>query len=254
MAEVNGLDINSYKASRYGDVKPATNSYKKLKKAEKLLNQYPNPSTLPNDKIVEILSSSSFTIAESKKISEYITSSSIIQNLDESFVQGVLNESDNLEFENKIGRILEELGFEVLMHPKVDGERTEIDILVKYNNNLCGIIDAKNYKEKFTLSSSLSSHMISEYIPNYVDYDGHALKFFGYVSCSDIGGVNNLSKISNKSSDGNIKGIMINAKTLLAFLDYCIENNIVKNDRIKLFLKLINNNAYTSFGQISDKL
>ena len=253
MAEVNGLDINSYKASRYGDIKPATNSYKKLKKAEKLLSQYPNPSTLSTDKIIEILSSS-FSIAESKKISEYIKSNTIIENLDKNFVHGVLNESNNLEFEKKIGRILEQLGFEVLMHPKVDGERTEIDILLKYNDNLCGIIDAKNYKEKFTLSSSLSSHMISEYIPNYINYDNYNLKFFGYVTCSDIGGVSNLSKISTKSSNGEILGIMINAKALLSLLDYCIDNNISQQNRVKLFLKLINNSSYTSFTQISDKL
>lgn len=254
MAEVNGLDINSYKASRYGDIKPATNSYKKLKKAEKLLNQYPNPSTLSTDKIIEILSASSFSISESKKISEYIKSNVVMENLDENFVNSVLNEENNLEFEKKIGRILEQLGFEVLMHPKVGGERTEIDILLKYNDNLCGIIDAKNYKEKFTLSSSLASHMISEYIPNYLNYEGYNLKFFGYITCNDIGGVSNLSKISNKSSNGEITGIMINAKTLLALLDYYIENNISNETRVNLFLKLINNYSYTSFTQISDKL
>lgn len=254
MAEVNGLDINSYKASRYGNIKPATNSYKKIKKAEKLLNKYPNPSTLSNEKIIEILSSSSFNIAESQKISEYLTSNSIMKNLDKKFIKEVLNESDNLEFENKVGRIFEQIGFDVIMHPKVSGKRTEIDILLKYNNNFCGIIDAKNYKEKFTLSSTLASHMISEYIPNYVNYDGCALKFFGYVTCSNIGGLSNLSKISNKSSNGNIHGIMINVKTLLAFLDYCIENDIVVENRIILFLKLIDNNTYTSFNQISDKL
>ena len=140
------------------------------------------------------------------------------------------------------------------MHPKVGGERTEIDILLKYNDNLCGIIDAKNYKEKFTLSSSLASHMISEYIPNYLNYEGYNLKFFGYITCNDIGGVSNLSKISNKSSNGEITGIMINAKTLLALLDYCIENNISNETRVNLFLKLINNYSYTSFTQISDKL
>lgn len=254
MAEVNGLDITSYKASRYGDIKPATNLHKKLKKAEKLLNDYPNASSLPKDKIIEILSSSSFNIADSQKIGEYFTASSVMENLDENFVQGVLNEPDNLKFEQKIGRILEQLGFEILMHPKVDGERTEIDILLKYNNNLCGILDAKNYKEKFTLSSSLASHMISEYIPNYINYDGHALSFFGYVTCNDIGGINNLSKISEKSSQGSIKGIMINAKSLLALLDYCIENNIPQKDRIDVFLKLIKNSSYTFFDQIIDEL
>ncbi|WP_024615327.1 AlwI family type II restriction endonuclease [Clostridium sp. Ade.TY] len=253
MAEVNGLDINSYKASRYGNIKPATNSDKKLKKVEKLLNKYPNPSSLSNNKIIEILSSS-FSICESKRLSEYIISNPIIENLDENFINGVLNEPNNLEFEKKIGRILDQLGFEVSMHPKVDGERTEIDILLKYNGNLCGIIDAKNYKEKFTLSSSLSSHMISEYIPNYINYDNHNLKFFGYVTCNDIGGISNLSKISTKSSNGEILGIMINAKTLLALLDYCIDNNLPQQNRVNLFLKLIDNSGYTSFTQISDKL
>ncbi|MFR4052955.1 MAG: hypothetical protein ACLT0B_11700, partial [Clostridium perfringens] len=190
----------------------------------------------------------------SQKISEYLTSNSIMKNLDKKFIKEVLNESDNLEFENKVGRIFEQIGFDVIMHPKVSAKRTEIDILLKYNNNFCGIIDAKNYKEKFTLSSTLASHMISEYIPNYVNYDGCALKFFGYVTCSNIGGLSNLSKISNKSSNGNIHGIMINVKTLLAFLDYCIENDIVVENRIRLFLKLIDNNTYTSFNQISDKL
>ena len=47
---------------------------------------------------------------------------------------------------------------------------------------------------------------------------------------------------------------MINAKALLSLLDYCIDNNISQQNRVKLFLKLINNSSYTSFTQISDKL
>ncbi|CAI3565725.1 MAG: hypothetical protein ACLUC0_17340 [Clostridium neonatale] len=254
MAEVNGLDINSYKASRYGNIKPATNLQKKITKAEKLLSDYPNASRLSHSEIVDILSNSSFSIAESEKISEYLSSDELIENFDDSFITGILNEPDNLEFENKVGRILKQFGFTVTMHPKVNNERTEIDILLEYNNNLCGIIDAKNYKEKFTLSSSLSSHMISEYIPNYKNYNGNSLSFFGYVTCSDIGGISNLEKISQKSSNGAIKGFMINAKTLLALLDYCIENNLDEEKRINLFLKLMTNDAYTSFSQISTKL
>ena len=256
LAEVNGLDISSYKASRFGDNKPATNFSKKIKKAEKLLESTPNPSTLSPNELVTILSSS-FSISESKKISEHMTSNSIIENLDENFVHSVLNESDNLEFEKKIGSILEQFGFEVLMHPKIDDERTEIDILIKYGENLCGILDAKNYKEKFILSSNLASHMASEYIPNYINYDGSILNFFGYVTCSDIGGISNLSKITTRTFNNigkNIEGLMINAKTLLALLDYCIENNLDNDTRVRLFLKLVDNSSYTTFGQVLDKI
>jgi uncharacterized protein YjiS (DUF1127 family) len=254
MAEVNGLDINSYKASRYGNIKPATNLQKKITKAEKLLSDYPNFSQLSHSEIIDILSNSSFSIAESEKISEYISSDELIENFDNSFITGILNEPDNLEFENKVGRILKQFGFTVTMHPKVNNEKTEIDILLEYNNNLCGIIDAKNYKEKFTLSSSLSSHMISEYIHNYKNYNGNSLSFFGYVTCSDIGGISNLEKISKKSSNGTIKGFMINVKALLSLLDYCIENDFDEEKRIDLFLHLITNDAYTSFSQLLNKL
>lgn len=254
MAETNGLDIISYKASRYGNIKPASNLSKKILKAKKLLSQYPNPSLLSNNEITDILSHSAFSVAESKKISEYLTSNSTMENLDENFVQEVLNESDNLEFEKKVGRILKQFGFDVIMHPKVEGKRTDIEILLKYNDKSIGIIDAKNYKKKFTLSALLASHMISEYIPNYLNYNDDTLKFFGYVACNDIGGLDNLPKISDKSSNGRIKGIMINVKTLLALLDYCIENDLSKNDRINVILKLINNNTYTSFSQIRNLL
>lgn len=257
MAEVNGLDIKSFKASRLGDIKPASNTYKKIKKAEKILSNYPNASDLKHEDLVEILSTSSFSVVESQKIAEYMVSSSVIENLDDEFVQSVLNEPDNLEFENKIGKILMQFGFKVTMHPKINGERTEIDILVKYGENLCGVIDAKNYKEKFSLSASMASHMASEYIPNYVNYDGSELKFYGYVTCNDIGGTSNLSKITTRTTNNigtAIEGFMINAKTLLALLDYCIEEEIPVNERVALFTKLVSNESYTSFGQVLNKL
>lgn len=257
MAEVNGLDVNSYKASRYGDIKPATNQQKKLLKASKILSNYPNVSTLTYDEIIEILSKSAFNYNNSCQISELLLSSESSFNLDDAFVEGILNEEDNLEFENKVGRILSELGFTVVMHPKVNGERTEIDILLKYNDSFCGIIDAKNYKTKFSLSSTFTSHMASEYIPNYMNYEGNSLKFFGYITANEIGGIANLNKISSKVANAlgqDIKGTMVNAKTLLSLLDYCIENDISKPDRVNLFLNLIDNNAYTSFSQIRQKI
>lgn len=252
MAETNGLDINSYKATRYGNIKPATNMKKKLIKAKNLLSQYPNVSSYSYNELVNLLSSE-FSRDDSIIIAENLSQYNTLSSIDDEFINGVLNETNDREFEFKIGKILNELGFEVIMHPKYIGEKTEIDILIKYGDKLCGIIDAKNYKTKFSLSSSLASHMISEYIPNYINYDNCNLEFFGYVTANDIGGKSNLNKITNKVKSNlskDIKGFMINAKTLLSLLDYCIENNINKEDRVSLVLKLINNDIYTSFGQL----
>lgn len=254
MAETNGLDINSYKATRYGNIKPATNMKKKLIKAKNILSQHPNVSSCSYDELVNLLSSE-FSKDDSMAIADSLAQYNTLSSIDDEFIHGVLNETNDREFEFKIGKILHELGFEVIMHPKYENERTEIDILIKYGDNLCGIIDAKNYKKKFSLSSSLSSHMISEYIPNYLNFDNCFLEFFGYVTANDIGGKSNLNKISNKVQNNigkDIKGFMINAKTLLGILDYCIENNINKEDRVNLVLKLINNDAYTSFGQLEN--
>jgi hypothetical protein len=253
MAETNGLDVNSYKASRYGDIKPATNQKKKLIKAEKLLSNQPS---LSYDEKVELLSKE-FIIKEAKDLANYFHAEDKMNSLTDNFIFSYLNEENDLEFENKTAMILQQIGFDIEMHPSIEGERTEIDILLKYNDSLCGIIDAKNYKTKFQLSASLSSHMASEYIYNYAYYDGCKLKFFGYVTANDIGGTNNLDKITKmalRNVNSEIKGFMINAKSLLAFIDYCIENDIDNNHRIGLFLKLIDNNSYTNFNSILKKI
>lgn len=253
MAETNGLDINSYKASRYGNIKPATNQKKKLRKAEKLLSNQPS---LSYDEKVELLSKE-FIVKEAEDFASYFHTEDKINTLTDNFISSYLNEQNDLEFENKTAIILREIGFNIEMHPSIEGERTEIDILLKYNNNLCGIIDAKNYKTKFQLSAVLSSHMASEYIYNYSNYNGCNLQFFGYVTANDIGGTKNLNKITKMSVrtvNRAIKGFMINAKSLLAFLDYCIENDIEPKHRIGLFLKLIDNNSYTNFNSILKKI
>lgn len=253
MAETNGLDINSYKATRYGTVKPATNQKKKLMKAEKILSNHPS---LSYEEKVELLSSE-FIAKEAKELAGYFSSEDSINNLSENFVSSYLSEDNDLEFENKTGKLFELIGFDVVIHPTVKGERTEIDILLEYNNNLCGIIDAKNYKTKFPLSASLASHMAGEYIYNYENYHGHKLEFFGYVTANDIKGTSNLDKITNmaeRAINRKIKGFMINARSLLGFLDYCIENNLDKELRISLFLKLIDNSSYTSFHSVLKKI
>lgn len=253
MAETNGLDVNSYKASRYGNIKPATNLKKKIIKAEKLLST--SPSLSFSDK-VELLSQE-FIIKEAEQLAEYFTNENNISNLSDNFISSYLSEENDLEFENKTGELLKLIGFDIEMHPSIKGERTEIDILLKYGNNLCAIIDAKNYKKKFQLSASLASHMAVEYIYNYNDYEERTLQFFGYVTANDIGGTSNLCKITTmaqRNINREIKGFMINAKSLLSFLDYCIDNEFDKDKRIELFLKLIDNSSYCNFNSIIKKL
>ncbi|WP_294345694.1 hypothetical protein [uncultured Clostridium sp.] len=253
MAETNGLDINSFKASRYGDIRPATNHSKKINKAKKLLSSKPQCSY---SEAVEILSKQ-FKISDCVELAKYIVPSTNLNTINYDFITAYLNEEDNLEFENKTAELLKLIGFDVVMHPTILNERTEIDILLKYKGNNCGIIDAKNYKDKFQLSSSLVSHMASEYIPNYESYDGHKLQFFAYVTANNIKGTNNLEKITLRSSqiiDRNIYGFMINAKTLLSLIDYFNDNELPVDDRINIFLKLATNNTYTDFVDIAKLL
>lgn len=141
------------------------------------------------------------------------------------------------------------------MHPKaLNNERTEIDLLISYDD-FFGIIDAKRYKGKFTLSASFASHMASEYIPNYKGYDNKDMMFYGYVTAADeFRGVKNLDKI-NKLTVRNlqgfsINGILLNAKTLLGLLDFCIENDLSPKERVKIFMKAIKNKSYSSIEQL----
>src|SRR5690625_6203293 len=90
------------------------------------------------------------------------------------------------------------------MRPKPirDDVRTEIEILVHVNEQEVCILDAKNYKEKFTLSAQLASHMASEYIPNYNGYKGKSVAYFGYITSNDLGGLN--EKLFKNSTLGEI--------------------------------------------------
>lgn len=255
MAEVNGLDVNSYKASRYGSIKPATNLSKKINKALNILNDLHSILNPTVDEFLEILKNNSFNETEAIQISEIVAEQAGLyhsRTLNENAVTSLINETDNLVFEKRVGELLKEFGFEVIMHPRTDTEQTEIDILIKYGDK-CGIIDAKNYKERFTLSSSLSSHMASEYIPNYISYDNLDLEFYGYIVCSKIAGDKNLEKITERalmSTGKTVKGFMINVQTLLALLDYCIENNIELNERQNLIITLSSNESYSSFSSL----
>lgn len=250
MAENSGLDVDSYKASRYGNIKPATNSSKLRAKAERILKQFPSLESVSKEDIIDALKGHFSPRDIEKIINEMFENEISFEGINPDFVESYLNESDNLAFEDKTGEIFKALGFNVVMRPKLNnGERTEIEIIAGYGDNKFGIIDAKNYADKFPLSASLASHMASEYIPNYSGYEGKNLTFFGYVTASDFSGERNLEKISDKAEKligKSINGFLINARTLLGFLDYCIENEIPTEKRAEMFVKAINNKGYKS--------
>lgn len=252
MAENNGLDIDSYKASSFGNVKPATNQRKTANKIRELLSDYPDLDELSHDFLKNILLNE-FSVKEAEKHAHELKQT-VHQALNNDFVEGYLNEQDNLVFEDKTGEVFKAVGFEVEMRPKSLAKvETEIEILLKYEGSLMGIIDAKNYRTKFPLSAHLASHMASEYLPNYDGYDGRQVSFFGYVTAANWSGEKNLEKISTIAKraipDRDIKGIMLSANVLLGFLDYCIDNELPKQERIKLFLNAVQNRGYATVGE-----
>jgi hypothetical protein len=252
MAENNGLDIDSYKASSYGLKKPVTNKTKIANKIRESLANYPNLDSLSYEDVKGIFLNE-FPPKEAEKHA-YEVKKAVHQALNGDFVEGYLNEQDNRVFEDKTGEVFKAIGFEVEMRPKPNADvETEIEILLKVDNNYSCIIDAKNYRTKFSLSANLASHMASEYIPNYEGYDNREVAYFGYVTATDWGGAKNLEKISSLAKraipNRNIKGIMLSANVLLGFLDFCIDNGLSSKERVKLFLQAIDNKAYSSVGE-----
>ncbi|GGM39434.1 hypothetical protein GCM10011351_27000 [Paraliobacillus quinghaiensis] len=253
-AENAGLDVDSYKASTFGSLPPATNKNKSLKKVQRLLSSYPMLKALSIDEITKILEQELSTNEAKKYAYELYTHT--FEFLNEDFVESYLYEENDRTFEDKTGEILRSIGFEVEMRPKPLGEdvRTEIEILVHIDNETICIIDAKNYKEKFTLSANLASHMSSEYIPNYHGYKGKSVKYFGYVTANKYSGERQLEKICDKAAmiDAEIKvfGAIFSAKAILGFLDYCLENGIEEEERVNRFISLFINKGYESVAQI----
>ena len=252
-----GLDIDRYKSSPFGDISPATNNAKNQKKVRQLLAAYPSIGNMSKQEMVRVLNQE-FSKKESEKYAEALKEESY-SSLNEDFVEGYLNELDNLAFEDKSAEVLRAIGFKVELRPKptVQDVLTEIEILIHVDEDNILILDAKNYKEKFPLSASLSSHMASEYIPIYDGYEGKNVVGFGYLTATDKwSGERNLEKITNKVKtqssfeNRNIQGAIISASALLGYLDYCLENDISVEDRKYWFSSLFTNASYRSVSQM----
>lgn len=256
MAENNGLDIASYKATHFHDKKPATNKGKRTLLIQEALSGVSVLSEDNKERAIELLEVAGFNPIESLSIIEEKLEDQGYVFSNEDFYEAYLAEKDNLAFEDKTGEILTQIGFNVIMRPKsTTGDHTEIEIVLLYGNNGLGLIDAKNYRSsKFSLPANLASHMASEYIPNYEGYQGRNVSFFGYIAADQIGGERNLSKITEKAKNHiagrEVKGFIMNAKTLLSFLDYCIENNLSKEERVLLFLRAIKNKGFATFSPL----
>lgn len=253
-AEHAGLDVDSYKASSYGSILPATNSAKSLLKAHKLLADYPLIQTMSEDEISAILKEQ-LTEREARKYAALLADPKYSA-LNEDFVESYLNEENDRTFEDKTSEILKAIGFDVELRPKSleQNVQTQIEILIHIDEeNIC-IIDAKMYRPKFPLSANLASHMGSEYLPNYQGYQGKNVSSFGYVTVSDWSGERNLKKITEKANvtipGSNIQGALVTANALLGFLDYCLDNEIKTEERKRLFMSCFTNKGYRTVTEM----
>lgn len=253
-AEHAGLDVESYKASSYGSIIPASNSAKSLRMVQKLLANYPLIQTMTEEEITEILKQK-LTEREAQKYGALLANPQYSA-LNEDFVEGYLNEENDRIFEDKTAEVLKAIGFEVELRPKSYKEKvqTQIEILIHIDEgNIC-IIDAKMYRPKFPLTAHLASHMGSEYLPNYQGYEGKKVSSFAYVTISDWSGERNLKKITEKANvtipESHIQGALLTANALLGFLDYCLENEIEIEERKRLFISCFTNKGYRTVAEM----
>lgn len=253
-AEHAGLDADSYKASSYGSIIPASNSAKSLRMVHQLLAKYPLIQTMSEEEITDILKQK-LTEREAQKYAALLADPQYSA-LNEDFVESYLNEENDRTFEDKTAEVLKAIGFEVELRPKSVGEGiiTQIEILIHVDqNNIC-IIDAKMVRPKFPLPAHLASHMGSEYLPNYQGYKGKNVSSFGYVTVSDWSGERNLKKITEKANvtipGSNIQGALITANALLGFLDHCLENEIDIEERKRLFMSCFTNKGYRTAAEM----
>lgn len=246
MAQNNGLDVDSYKSNDYGNVKTAKNLGKRQAKIDTILGKMPNWTMQSDEELIQVFKESFGPRDAAQMVSILRKEQPALLNVSEQFVESYLGKMTPLEFEKLTGDIFKELGFGVVYQPKVQGTRTEIELLVRYGDRF-GIIDTKYYESGFPLSQNLANYMGSEYIPNYLTYDDARLSFFGYVTSAGYSGekkLQSITKLSEKLVGESIEGFMLTREVLLGFLDYCIENEIPKEERIQLFIDRIQNKAF----------
>jgi hypothetical protein len=255
MAQNCGLDVDSYKASDFDKVKPASNQGKIQGKIEAVLSGIPNASELSREELLTYFIPS-FGPRDAKKVIDYIQlNDRDIVSISGPFVEKYLGEMTPSEFEKETLKIFQAIGFGVVYQPKVDGKQTEIEILLTYEDK-CGIIDTKHYPNGFTLSQNLANYMASEYIPNYLQYEGRELSFYGYVTSGKLSGEKKLKSVTTLSSklvDRQIKGLMMTREVLIGFLDYCVECGLPKNKRVELFLGNIKNKGFSNLQNFLSK-
>lgn len=248
MAVTNGLDVTRYKASSYGNIKPAGNKAKEAAKVQRAIGD--KLFTATPDEIREILVNQFGERAGLKHFNELELDNLKWHNVPPEFVDAYLGDMTDKEFETRTVSVLRQLGFdEVIYEPKLEGIPTEIEILVRYGNKF-GIIDTKYYREKFGLGQNLASYMGNEYISNYAGYNGWELDFYGYVTAERFTGEKKLPLITDmaaKNGQEGIEGFLVTRKTLLAFLDYCLENDLPAEERLQIFLQNINNTGIQKF-------
>ncbi|MBE6070163.1 MAG: AlwI family type II restriction endonuclease [Clostridium lundense] len=252
LAQANGLSFGSFKLSTYGNVKPISNQQKKLAKARAVLSEYPNSAQMGFSEIVHILKGY-FPEEQAKKLAEELEASEQVT-YDDAFAHRYLHETNNLQFEDDTGKVLEAIGFDVIMRPEpVRKDTTKIEILARYSKDEYCIFDAKNYAGVFNLSSNMRSIMQSEYIPNYDNYEGGTLTHFGYVTSNKFGNPKFLEVITEKANriiGRDVTGILVSASALLGYLDYCELNDISKKERLDCFVNSIQNKGYSTYQDI----
>ncbi|MER2108978.1 MAG: AlwI family type II restriction endonuclease [Solibacillus sp.] len=243
MAQNNGLDIDSYKASEFGDIKPASNISKHHIKVQSVIKKVPNFGELSKEERLSYFVDVFGPIKAKQIVDELEENPVDFKVLPPAFVEEYLGELTALEFEKLTADILKAIGFEVIFKPKLKGIVTEIEIYIHYEG-ISGIIDTKYYKEGFSLSQNLANYMASEYIRNYQGYNGDKLSFYGYVTSESYKGEKKLAHVTKLAADltgEHVEGFMMSRDVLIGFLDYCLENEISKEQRVRLFVDAICN-------------
>ncbi|KOO42599.1 AlwI family type II restriction endonuclease [Priestia koreensis] len=253
-AENAGLDVDSYKASSFGTIAPATNQKKMLNKVERLLSSFPSLKELTIEDIKKTLQHE-LSQSDAEKFALLIKEQEYSA-LNDEFVESYLFEENNLVFEEKTAKILQSIGFHTILRPKPVqlNVQTQIEILIHIDDQTVCILDAKNYRNKFNLSAHLASHMASEYIPTYNGYDGKSVKYFGYITASKWGGERNLQRVTEKvdaiDPSLNPQGAIFSANSLLGFLDYCLDNDLTYEARKEMFVSCFINKGYEHVSEM----